>query len=464
VNSSFEIAVIGAGPGGYVAAIRAAQLGASVVLIEKDSIGGACLHRGCIPSKILIQSAKHYRFLKSATKWGFTTGDCSFDWQTLIKRKNGVVNRLSKGIEYLLRRHNVTVIKEKARLTNKKIVIEQQNRSEEISAEKIILATGSIPVLLPIFSVDRNRIITSREALSLETLPKSLVIAGGGVIGCEFAMLFSAFGVKVTLLEALPTALALSSLDPVIIKQLETIMQKRGIILKTNCKISKMSVDHNANCVETFLENEDMIRTEKALVCIGRRANTRDMGFQEAGIAINNRGEIEVNETMQTNIPGIFAIGDITGKWQLAHTASFQGKIAAEAATGHKPMLMHYDVVPWCIFTDPPAATVGLSEKEAGEKGHATKTGEFPYRALGKALATGESEGMVRVVTEKTTGQILGAHILGESAPELVHEFALAIQNRITAKNICQLIHAHPTYSESIPEACENIFGMGIHF
>ena len=459
-----QIAVIGAGPGGYVAAIRAAQRGASVFLIEREAVGGTCLNRGCIPTKTLIAAARHYEFLKTADSWGFQIEGLSFDWAKMTARKDRIVSQLVRGIEYLLKKNKISLIRGKARLLSpQQIRVDTDQGALSLAAEKIILATGSEPASLPIFPIDHTNIVTSNEALSWSRLPQSLLIVGGGIIGSEFAMLFSCFGVKVTLGEALPSILALSSLDSVIIKRLEDIMKHRGIQLRVNTIISQIQADANSGSVKASLENGEVLESEKALICIGRRPRTQDLGIEDLGIALSQKGGVVTDEKMETNIPGIYAIGDMNGRWQLAHVASFQGLVAAEAATGQTSFLINENVIPSCIFTSPPAAFVGLSEKEALEKGFQIQTGQFPYRALGKALAMGESEGLIKLISEKGTDRILGAHLLGEGSTEIVHEFAVAIQHKLTAGNLMHVIHSHPTYSESIPEVCESIFGIGIH-
>lgn len=459
-----HIAVIGAGPGGYVAAIRAAQRCASVALIEKITVGGTCLNRGCIPSKALIAAAKRYHILKSASRWGFSTGDILFDWKAIVKRKDQVVSQLVRGIEFLLRKNKINLLRGTARLANAhEITVETADGARTLQADKIILATGSETASIPAFPIDRKLIVTSDEALSWETLPQSLLIVGGGVIGCEFAMLFAAFGVKVIIIEALPSLLALASLDSAIIKRLDAIMKKAGIDVRVNSRLKGIVPNQTFDGVTATFEDDATLQAEKALICIGRRPVTSGLGLGEAGIALTSKGAVPVNEKMQTNVPHIYAIGDMTGQWQLAHVASHQGIVAAENAAGSDEAVFKSNVIPSCIFTEPPIASVGMSEKEAAEKGITTVIGEFPYRALGKAIATDESEGMVKVIAEKEGGRILGAHLMGEGAPEMIHEIAVAIRLGARAADLMETIHAHPTFSESIPEACESIYGIGIH-
>jgi len=463
VTVTHEIAVIGAGPGGYVAAIRAAQRGASVALIEKDAMGGTCLNRGCIPSKTLITTARLYRQMRDAHRWGFSSSGISFKWESIIARKDKVVSQLSRGIEYLLKKNKVTIYRGTARLDGaKRVLIESPLGNEAIGADRIILATGSLPGEIPLFPMNRRNIVTSDEALSWKELPDSLLIVGAGVIGCEFAMLFATFGVRVTLVEALPSVLAQSSLDHEISGKIEALMKRKGIDLKLSARIDSLVPGGGNGLVTAKLEGGEEIVSEKALICVGRRPATENLGLEEAGIEMNRKKEVIVDQNLLTNVPDIYAIGDMNGKWQLAHVASFQGIRAAEAATG-EPAADEKTVVPWCIFTDPPAATVGLSEKEAAEKGIETTVGKFPYRALGKAVASGETEGMVKLVAEKEKGTLLGAHLLGEGSPEMVHELAMAIHAGMSARDVMHMIHAHPTYSESITEVCENIYGIGIH-
>jgi dihydrolipoamide dehydrogenase len=465
VTEHCQIAIIGAGPGGYVAAIRAARRGASVTLIEKDSVGGTCLNRGCIPSKALISAAKRYHILQTVSRWGFSTGNVTFDWQTVVRRKDAVVAQLRRGIEILLKKNRVNLVRGAARLLNaRKIGVEIPDKTEVIQADKIILAAGAETSSIPSFPIDHNRIVTSDDALSWESLPGSLIIVGGGVIGCELAMLFAAFGVKITLIEALPSILALTTLDDVIISRLESLMKKAGIALMTNATLKNISHDSVKNGVLAVLDKGKSVSADKALISIGRKPMTGGLGLEEAGIVLSSQGRgVATDEKMRTNIPGTYAIGDMTGLWQLAHVASYQGIIAAEDATGHEHPPLREDIVPSCIFTDPPATTIGLSEKEAEKRGIEAAAGEFPYRALGKAIASDEAEGLIRVIVEKKTGRIIGAHLLGEGAPEMIHEFTLAIRHNLKADDLMDVIHAHPTYSEGVAEACESIYNLSIH-
>ena len=460
-----QIAVIGAGPGGYVAAIRAAKRGASVILIEKDSVGGTCLNRGCIPSKALISAAKRYHILQTASRWGFSIGNVTFDWQSVVRRKDAVVTQLRRGIELLLKKNRVNLVRGTARLLNAhEIGVETPDKMEVIQADKIILATGAETSSIPSFPIDHNLILTSDDALSWESLPSSLIIVGGGVIGCEFAMLFSTFGVKITLIEALPSILALTTLDDVIISRLESLMKRSGIALMTNASLKSIAHDQTKKGVIAKFEKGEGISADKALISIGRKPLTGGLGLEEAGIAPSSHGSgVATDEKMRTNVGGIYAIGDMTGLWQLAHVASYQGIIAADDSTGHEHPSLMKDIVPSCIFTEPPVATVGLSEKEAEKRGIETMAGEFPYRALGKTIASDEAEGLIRVIVEKKTARIIGAHILGEGAPEMIHEFVLAIQHNLKTDDLMDIIHAHPTYSEGITEACESIYGLSIH-
>jgi dihydrolipoamide dehydrogenase len=325
-----------------------------------------------------------------------------------------------------------------------------------------VIATGSEPAQIPAFNIDGKHILTSTEALSLPHLPKSLLIVGGGVIGCEFASLFAAFGVEITILEALPRILQTTCLDEIIVKHIQGLLKRMGIRIICDAKIKDLNyIDTEKRTIAT-LEDGTQYRAEKTIISIGRRLNTEGIGLGNIGLSPGKHGDIEVNDSMQTSIPGIYAIGDITGKWQLAHVASSQGIVAAANIAGNDAK-MNYDAVPNCVFTSPPIAYVGLDEKKAIEKKENVLTSRFNYRALGRAHAQGETEGLIKIVARKNDGRILGAHIVGHGAPELIHEISLAMRYGLTAKQVTELIHAHPTFSEGLMEAVENLYGLGIH-
>jgi dihydrolipoamide dehydrogenase len=464
MNALFDVAILGAGPGGYVAAIRAAQLGARVCVIEKGEIGGTCLNRGCIPSKALIVAAERYKEIRNAARFGLRAKDASFDWYAIIKRKDAVVEQLRNGISFLFKKHKIELVTGTGLIVSpNRIDVALNNSSpQSIEAQHIIIATGSEPAHIPTFHIDGKDIITSTEALSLPALPKSMLIVGGGVIGAEFATLFASFGVEITILEALPRMLATTDLDETIAKHAQALLKRSGVRIVCGIKIKEIHSAADENLTVATLEDGSRYQAEKTLVSIGRSLNTKTIGIENCGVTLGRSGEIIAAETMQTTSPGIYAIGDITGKWQLAHVASHQGMVAAANIMG-RTATMNYDAVPNCIFTSPPAAYVGISEQAALERGEDIITSRFSYKALGRAHAQGETEGLVKIIARKRDDKILGAHILGSAAPELIHEISLALRYGVTAKQIAEAIHAHPTFSEGLMEACENLYGLGIH-
>lgn len=460
----YDIAIIGAGPGGYVAAIRAAQLGARVAVIEKERVGGTCLNWGCIPSKALIACGRRYKAVVTASELGIQCASPSFNWPQIINRKNEIVDRLRNGILFLFKKQGVELIYGQARLKSpNEIAIQgaEEQVSRQLSAEKIIIATGAQPATIPSFNIDGENIMTSKEALDLGALPSSMIIVGGGVIGCEFSSLFAAFGVSVTLLEALPDILSLSGLDARITRQLHQAFKKQGIKVITDAMIQQLRVENGQ--VVAHLKDGKEAKAEKAVVSIGRRLNTEGLALEELGIQLDNQGAIAVSGKMETNVKGIYAIGDVTGKAQLAHLASRQGVLAVTNALGLPSMILNYEHIPGCIFTDPPIGFVGLSEKMAKERGMEPQVGQFFYRSLGIAHAVGEPEGLVKIIADQATDQLLGAHIIGAEATELIHTLAMALQHNMTSKQAVELVYAHPTYSESLGEALADVHHLSIH-
>ncbi len=433
-----DLVIIGAGPGGYVAAIRASQLGAKATLIEKDTVGGTCLNWGCIPTKSILASTHLFTKIQKAQEFGIEVPAPALNWPKVIERKDRIVHRLVKGIEYLLKKNKIEVIKGEAKLLpNKKVEIKNtEHRTQIFEAQQIILATGSQPAEIPGYKIDHKKIIDSTDALSLKELPKSMTIIGGGVMGVEFAALFSEAGVKVTIIEALDRLLPKEDIE--ISNALTQSMKQKGITIKTSSK--------------------EIIDDEKILITIGRKLNIE--GFEEAGIKLEyNR--VLTNENMETNIPGIYAIGDITSPYQLAHVAMHQGKIAANQALHPSPFTFHHSLIPYAIFTHPEIARIGLTEEEAKQTGKIKKE-KFPFMALGKAAADGEKDGFIKIITNEQDF-ILGAHIIGSHASLLIPEIALAIQNNLKAHQIMETIHIHPTLSEGLEEAVASIYGKAIH-
>ncbi|MFZ3065186.1 MAG: dihydrolipoyl dehydrogenase [Nitrospirota bacterium] len=457
-----RLIVLGAGPGGYVAAIRAAQLGAKVTIIEDTEVGGTCLNRGCIPTKALIASAEAIDKIKRAEEYGIEIkGEVSCNLSKIIERKNKVVAIQVKGIRSLFKSWGIELLEGRGKIkdVNKIDVALKDGSSRTAEGDNIIIATGSRPARISLFSFDGKDIITSDEALNITEIPKSILIVGAGVIGCEFAFILKELGAEVTIVEMLSHAVATE--DEEISEILERELKKRKIKLILNTKIEKIERGSDGS-LTAFLSDGKQIKTEKVLVSIGRALNTENIGLEELGIKKGKKGEIEVNSRMETNIKGIYAIGDVVGGIMLAHVASTEGIVAAENIMGHSRE-MDYNIVPAGIFTMPEIGSVGLREKQANEKGIDIKIGRFQFRGLGKAHAMGEIAGMAKIIADAKTDKVLGLHIIGAHAADLVHEGAVAMKLGAKAKDIAATIHAHPTLSEAIMEASEDLHKMAIH-
>lgn len=457
----YDIIIIGGGPGGYVAGIRAAQMGARVAVIEKDCLGGACLNRGCIPTKALLAGVALKRELERASEFGLSAGELKLDYAVLAARKDKVVQRLVQGIQFLFKKNKVELISGIGSLAGPgRVAVELPGgKREELAAKAIILATGSEPALMESLGYNGQTVVTSNEALAWQSIPSSLLIIGGGVIGCEFAVLYSSLGARVTILEVLPDILPPVDLE--IARTMRSLLQKQGIEIKTGVVISTLGEERGTATAR--LENGAELHAERALISIGRRLNTEGLGLEEAGVALGKRGEVVIDDYLQTSRPGVYAIGDLTGKIWLAHVASAQG-IAAVKNILEAPCSMDYQTVPNCIFTLPEIAGVGLTSQEAEARGMKVKTGKFPFLASGKAQAGGQTEGMVKILAEAESGQIVGAHILGPHATDLIAEAVLAIRYGLTARQLAETIHAHPTLSEAVAEAAEAVDGLSVHY
>ncbi|TRZ99258.1 MAG: dihydrolipoyl dehydrogenase [Nitrospiraceae bacterium] len=458
-----RIAIIGAGTGGYVAAIRAAQLGAKVTLIEGAAVGGLCLNWGCIPSKSLLACAELAQKIRKAGEFGITiTGAVTYDLARMVERKNKIVAGLVKGVRTLLKTWNVELIEGRGALVNATTVrvVKQDGTEVTLQADAIIVGTGTTAPALPNLALDGTHIISSREALDLTAIPDSLLIVGGGVEGCEFASLFSVLGTKVTLVEMLPRILPTE--DEEVSALLTAELKKLGVTILANTRVEIAAIGSDG--VTTILADGNAVASAKVLVSIGRRFNTAGLGLEEAGVQLGRRGEILVNERMETNVPGVYAIGDVVGKAMLAHVASAQGKVAVRNILG-RPATMSYDVIPAGIFTFPEIGRVGLTEQEARQHGQGMeiKVGKFRPIGLGKAHASGETTGLMKIITEAKTGRIVGVHLVGSHAADLIHEAAVAMQMGATAATLAGTIHAHPTMPEGLMEAAEDVEGMAIH-
>ncbi len=456
--SAYDVVVLGAGPGGYVAAIRAAQLGATVCLIERDVVGGTCLNRGCIPSKALIHSAALWKRAREGAAFGVTASNWAFDWGKAQARKNEVVSFQVKGVHTLLGAAKVEFKQGTGSLVDARTVsISANGTVETVTAKAIIIASGSEPAGIPGVHIDGERVLTSTEALQLSELPRTFLIVGGGVIGMEFASMLSTLGTQVTVVEMLPQILAME--DPMLVRVLQGALQKQGAVFHVNTKVEKVEISPSG--VRVQVSGGTNLEAERVLVATGRALNSQRIGLEAAGVKVE-RGAILVNERMETSVPGLYAIGDVTGISLLAHVASMQGLVAAANAIGGRAT-MDYSAIPNCIYTDPEIASVGLSEPQAKAQGRAVKVGRFNFAALGKAMCIGETAGMVKVVADGETDGVLGVGIVGPHATDLIAEGVLAIRHGLTARQVAESIHAHPTLPEAIGEAMHDVHGQAIH-
>ena len=458
--STYDVGIIGGGPGGYVAAIKAAQLGGSVCLIEKGEWGGTCLNRGCIPTKTLFAVANLATQVQEAPDFGVhISGDTTIDYPQVLAHKNSVIQQLTGGIAQLLKANKVDTCNGTATLTDKNTIIvsKPDGTTEQLHAKNVVIATGSEPAEPPLFEIDENQVLTTTGVLNLTELPESLLIVGGGVSGCEFASIFNALGCQVTVLELLPTILATE--DVQVIRHIQLFMKRKGITIHTGAKLTH--VKKSDASVTAVLESGEEITAQKMLVSIGRRYNTESIGLEKVGVRTEN-GKIVVDAKMQTNVPGIYAVGDVASRYLLAHVASAEGKVAAQNCLNN-PIEMDYQVIPWCVFTLPEIGHVGMTEKEATDEGYEVKVGRFPYAANGKALGLRETDGFVKTVSDADSGDILGVHIVGAQASTLIHEAAIAVRLGASAADIAHTVHAHPTLSEMMMESAEAAYDKAIH-
>jgi len=452
----YDIAVIGGGPGGYVAAIRAAQLKHRVAVIEDNELGGVCLNWGCIPTKSLLVNAHVLDLVKNAKKFGINIDSYEVDWSKVIKRSRDVAKRLSKGIEYLMKKNKINYIPSRASIKDKHTI--NLSNGDLITAKNIIVATGGRPKQIPTFKTDGKTIITSKEAMVLDEIPKELVIVGAGAIGVEFAHLYNTFGSNVTLVEGLDRIVP--NEDESISKELTNIFKKRKINVITEANIK--SIKKSKGIATVSIEGFDPIKADKVLMAVGVTGNINKIGINKLNIA-TDRGFICTNEYMQTNVDNVYAIGDVSGPPLLAHVASFEGVLAVEHISGKDVEPMRYDNVPACTYCEPEIASVGLTEKQAKDQGYDIKVGMFPFSALGKALAEGNREGFVKIIYDKQYGELLGCHIIGNNATNLISEVAIARKLETTYHEVLKTIHPHPTLSEAIQESTAQAFNEAIH-
>src|SRR5690625_462958 len=472
MTKNYDLVILGGGTGGYVAAIRASQLDMKVAIVEKGKLGGTCLHQGCIPSKALLRSAEVFRQTNEAEQFGVETTDINLNFLKVQERKKQIINTLYQGVQALIKKGKIDVYKGYVRILGPSIFspmpgtisIEYENGDENtmIIPKNVIIATGSKPKLLPNIDVDGQYIMTSDEALEMETLPKSITIIGGGVIGIEWASMLADFGVKVTVVEYLEQILPSS--DHSIAKELEKQLKKKGITFITGGKFLSHSIDENKGVIiEVEIDDTiEKVTSEKMLISVGREANKTDLGIENTGIIIEN-DFIQVNKYYQTKESHIYAIGDVIGGMQLAHVASHEGIIAVEHMANQQPVPIDYNSVPTCIYSNPEVASVGMTEKQAKAEGFDIKIGKFPFQAIGKALVYGESDGFVKIIADKSTEDLLGVHMVGPQVTDMISEAGLAKVLDATPWEISQSIHPHPALSEIMGEAALAVEGKQIH-
>ena len=458
--STYDLGIIGGGPGGYVAAIKAAHRGGRVCLIEKEAWGGTCLNRGCIPTKTLFAVANLAVHIQDAAAFGIqVNGTTTIDYPQVLSHKASVIQQLSGGIAQLLKANGIDTYNGTATLENKNTIVvnKPDGTAESVRVKNIIIATGSEPAEPPVFEIDESQVLTTTGVLNLTELPESLLIVGGGVSGCEFASIFNALGCRVTLVELLPTILATE--DVHVIRHIQLFMKRRGIALHTGATLTQVKKSETG--VTAVLDSGETLTAEKMLVSIGRRYNTEGLGLEKVGIRTAD-GKIVVDARMQTSVAGIYAVGDVASRYLLAHVASAEGKVAAQNSLGGN-VEMDYQVIPWCVFTLPEIGHVGMTEQAATEEGYEVKVGRFPYAASGKALGLRQTDGFVKTLSDAESGDILGVHILGAHASTLIHEAAVALRTGATIEDLAHTVHAHPTLSEIVMESAEAAYDRAIH-
>ena len=455
---NFDVAVVGTGPGGYVAAIRCAQLGLSVATVEDDRPGGVCLNWGCIPTKALLRNAEVVTLLGRAAEFGIRLSGFEANYAEAVQRSRKVADRMAKGVEFLFRKNKITLFPGRGTLTAKNVVeVKGATAAETIEARALILATGSEPKSLPGVAIDEKTVISSNGAVRNERAPRSIAVIGAGAVGVEFADVFAAYGVQVTLVEALPRIVPVE--DEEVSKELTRAFTRRGIALKTGVKVA--SVKPGGAGVVVDLEGEKL-EVEQVLMAVGRAARIAGLGLEGIGVQLE-RGFVKVSPHMETSVKGLYAIGDMAGAPLLAHKAMAEGVVAAEAIAGKSPRPVDYGNVPSCTYCRPQIASIGVTEARARENGREVAVGKFPFTANGKAVALGETEGFIKVIADKATGELLGVHIVGPEATEIIHEFAVGRTLEATLEEIIHTIHAHPTLSEAALEATLAALGQAIH-
>ena len=462
---NFDVVVIGAGPAGYVAAIRAAQLKQKVAIVDKQWLGGVCLNVGCIPSKSLLKNAEVAHTLRERGKdFGFSFDNLKLDYGVAVKRSRQNSDRLVKGVGFLMRKNNIAVHMGEAKFKSMDTltVTDKDGKATELKAKNIILATGASVAVPGGWKVDSEKVVSYQEAILQEKLPKNVVVIGSGAIGVEFATIWSSYGVEVTIVEMLPRLVPLE--DEEVSKELKKEFEKRGIKCLVGNKVESVEATNTGVKVKVSAEGkETMLEADQALVAIGFRPNSKGLGLEEVGVKLNERGMVEINEKMQTSVPNIYAIGDVTGKLMLAHVGSAMGIVCAENIAGAETVVLDYEMMPRATFCHPQIASFGLTEAQAKERGYGIKIGRFPFQANGKALGLGDYAGWVKIVVDEKYGEILGAHMIGPEVTELLPELTLAHLMELTPHEIARNVHAHPSLSEVLMEAAHGAEGSPIH-
>ena len=465
MSEAYDVVIVGAGPAGYVAAIRAAQLGQKTAIVDKQWLGGVCLNVGCIPSKSLLKNAEVAFILRERGKeFGFSFENLKLDYPTAVKRSRQVSDRLTKGVGFLMRKNNIAVHMGTAKLMAKDSVsvTDKDGKVTALKAKNIILATGASATVPPAWKMDGQKVVTYLEAILQEKLPRSVVIIGAGAIGMEFATVWNSYAVDVTVVEMLPHILPTE--DEEAASEVTKAYSRRGVKVLAGHKVESVETTSTGIKVTVSATNETkVLEAEQALVAIGFRPNSKGLGLEEVGVKLSERGFVEIDEKMATNVPGIWAIGDLTGKLMLAHVGTAQGIVCAEQIAGVKTITLDYEMMPRATYCQPQVASFGMSEGQAKERGYTVKTGRFPFQANGKALGLADYAGWVKLIVDEKYGELLGATMVGPEVTELLPELTLAHMMELTTAEIARNVHAHPTLSEALMEAAHVAEGMGIH-
>ncbi|KPL73565.1 dihydrolipoamide dehydrogenase [Ornatilinea apprima] len=465
MSEQYDVVVLGAGPGGYVSAIRAAQLGLKTAIVEKKWLGGVCLNVGCIPSKALLKNADLAETLRERTKeFGISFENLQLDYSVAVKRSRQVSDRLTKGVGFLMKKNKIDVLMGAGKITapGTIVVTDEKGAAQEVKTKNIIVATGAQSTVPPVWKIDGEKVLTYTEAILQTKRPASAVIIGAGAIGVEFSTIWNSYGTDVTIVEMLPQILPLE--DPEASAELAKAYKKRGIKLLTSTKVESIETTETGVKVKVSgADGEQVLEAEQAMVAIGFRPNSKGFGLEEVGVKLDQRGFVEVDDAMRTNVPGIYAIGDVTGKLLLAHVASAMGMVAAESIAGAHTVKLDYRMMPRAVYSHPQVASFGYTEQQAKDAGYEIKVGRFNFIANGKSLGLGESAGWAKIISDAKYGEILGAVLVGPDVSELLPELVLAQRMELTAEEIARTVHAHPTLSEVVMEAAHGVEGLPIH-